>query len=76
MSEYYQITVKSYLSKEFSKTFEGMTLEHLSNGTTCITGMIADQSALHGMLKKIRDMGIQLISVVPLQININNIGGH
>lgn len=76
MSEYYQITVKSYLSKEFSKTFEGMTIEHLNDGTTCMTGIIADQSALHGMLKKIRDMGIQLISVVPLQININNIGGH
>jgi hypothetical protein len=59
----YCIKLKGHLSASWADWFDGMTFTHKSNGTTTLTGEIVDQSALHGMLKKIRDLGLPLLSV-------------
>lgn len=59
----YEIRVGGHLNKRWDDWFEGLTVTRTSNGETMLTGIIADQSALHGMLRKIRDLGIPLRSV-------------
>ena len=62
--ENYEIRVQGQLDSHWSAWFEGLTLTPLGNGETLIAGPIQDQAALHGILAKIRDLGLQLISVV------------
>jgi hypothetical protein len=59
----YEIRVKGRLDTRWAAWFDGLTLTHGSDGTTVIHGPIADQAALHGLLQKIRDLGLPLISV-------------
>jgi hypothetical protein len=59
----YCIRVKSELDRKWSDWFDGLTITTTSNGETMLTGDIADQSALHGILAKIRDLGLVLLSV-------------
>ncbi len=59
----YQIRVKGYLSNEWAEWFDGLTITPTDNGDTLITGVV-DQAALHGLLKKVRDLGMTLISVI------------
>ena len=59
----YQIRVKSYLGSDWTNWFEGFTITLEKNGQTLLTGPVIDQAALHGLLKKIRDLGMLLISV-------------
>ena len=59
----YQIKLKGHLNQSWADWFEEMTFTHESDGTTTLHGEIVDQSALHGLLKKIRDLGLPLISV-------------
>jgi hypothetical protein len=59
----YEIRVKGRLDPRWAAWFDGLTLTHGSDGTTIIDGPVADQSALHGLLQKIRDLGLPLISV-------------
>lgn len=63
----YQITVKGQLSAEWRAWFDGMTVTQTANGETLITGVVADQAALHGLLRKVRDLGLPLISVTRAQ---------
>ena len=63
-AEYYEIRVQGQLDSHWSTWFEGLTLTPLGNGETLIAGPIQDQAALHGFLAKIRDLGLQIISVV------------
>lgn len=58
----YQIKVKGRLGSQWSEWFEGMTISY-EEGVTAISGRVADQAALHGLLVRIRDLGLQLISV-------------
>ena len=58
----YQIKVKGNLGSQWSDWFEGMTITS-EEGVTTITGKVADQAALHGLLIRIRDLGLPLISV-------------
>jgi hypothetical protein len=60
----YEICVRGQLDSQWSTWFEGLTLTPLDNGKTLITGPVQDQAALHGILTKIRDLGLQLLSVV------------
>ena len=59
----YQIRVKSHLDSDWTYWFKGLTITLEKNGHTLISGPVVDQAALHGLLKKIRDLGMLLISV-------------
>jgi hypothetical protein len=59
----YRIRVKGHLSEQWADWFDGLTLENLSNGCAELSGMLPDQSALYGVLNRIRDIGLTLISV-------------
>ena len=59
----YEIKLKGHLNQSWADWFEGLTFAHKSDGTTTLMGEIVDQAALHGMLKKIRDLGLPLLSV-------------
>lgn len=58
-----EIKVEGILTEEWSDWFEGMSILHETEGETLITGQIEDQAVLFGLLKKIRDLGLPLISV-------------
>jgi hypothetical protein len=59
----YQIRIKGHLGRQWADWFEGLTITLEDNGDTLLTGQVIDQAALHGLLKKVRDLGIPLISV-------------
>ncbi len=59
----YQIRVKGHLRPEWTEWFDGMTLVHEIDGTTTMSGPVADQAALHGLLIKVRDLGLELVAV-------------
>jgi hypothetical protein len=58
----YEIRVAGHLSANWAARFEGLSMRHETEGETVLTGML-DQAALHGVLVKIRDLGLNLISV-------------
>ncbi len=60
----YQIRLRGHLSEQWADWFGGLTVELTDGGETLLTGPVADQAALHGLLKKIRDLGMPLISVI------------
>jgi hypothetical protein len=62
----YQIRLEGQLGPEWADWFGGMSLAPAENGDTLLTGPVLDQAALHGLFKKVRDIGMPLISVNPL----------
>jgi hypothetical protein len=58
----YEIRVRGHLGDEWTDWFGGLTITLEDNGDTLLTGQVADQAALHGLLRKVRDMGMPLIS--------------
>ena len=59
----YQIRLKGHLGHEWSDWFDGLTITLENNGETLLTGLVSDQATLHGLLKKVRDLGMPLIAV-------------
>lgn len=59
----YQIGVHGNLDQKWSDWFDGFTVTSQANGATLLTGQVADQAALHGLLGKVRDLGLPLLSV-------------
>ena len=63
----YEIRVKGHLNSRWTAWFDGLSLTNESDGTTVIHGPVADQAALHGLLRKVRDLGLPLISVTQIE---------
>ncbi len=59
----YQIKIKGHLGDQWSDWFEGLTITREEDGDTALTGPVVDEAALHGLLKKVRDLGMSLLSV-------------
>ncbi len=59
----YEIRLTGHLDPRRSSWFDGLTVRRESDGTTVIAGPVADQAALHGLLQRVRDLGLPLISV-------------
>ncbi len=59
----YQIRIKGHLGREWTDWFGGLTITLEDNGETLLTGPVIDQAALHGLLRKVRDVGMPLLSV-------------
>ena len=60
----YQIRVKGQLGPGWTDWFEGLTITLEEGGETLLTGPVVDQAALHGLLRKVRDLGVPLLSVI------------
>lgn len=60
----YQITIKGQLDQQWTDWFGGMIVQSTGNGQTLLTGEVTDQAMLHSLLRRVRDLGIPLISVV------------
>jgi hypothetical protein len=63
----YQIRIKGHLGREWTDWFEGLTIILEDNGETLLTGPVVDQAALYGLLRKVRDLGMPLLSVSPVE---------
>ena len=63
----YQIRIKGHLDSGWTDWFEGLTITLEDNGDTLLTGAVVDQAALHGVLKKVRDVGMPLLSVICIE---------
>jgi hypothetical protein len=63
----YQIRIKGHLGPQWTDWFEGLNITLEVDGDTLLTGPVVDQAALHGLLKKVRDMGLPLVSVSPVE---------
>ncbi|HEX2909488.1 MAG TPA: hypothetical protein VH186_01675 [Chloroflexia bacterium] len=62
----YQIRLKGHLSSLWRDWFDGLTITLEDNGDTLLTGPVVDQAALHGLLKRVRDLGMPLLSINPV----------
>jgi hypothetical protein len=64
---YYSIKVRGHLDGSWSEWFGGMTINNLDNGDALMSGYVPDQAALHGLIIKVRDLGLPLIALDPLE---------
>jgi len=62
----YQIRIKGHLGRQWTDWFEGLTITLEDDGVTLLSGPVVDQAMLHGLLKKVRDLGMPLLSVSPV----------
>lgn len=72
----YEIHLKGHLDTRWTTLFEGLRLSHERDGTTILSGPVADQAALYGVLRKVRDLGLPLLSVLhvgPEQADVTDI---
>ena len=67
----YQIRIKGHLGRQWTDWFGGLAITLEDNGDTLLTGPVVDQAALHGLLRKVRDVGMPLVSVRPIQQDVS-----
>ena len=72
-SRNYQIKIEGHLGPQWTDWFGGLTITLEDNGNTLLTGPVVDQAALHGLLKKVRDLGMPLVSVIPVESSQTNL---
>lgn len=65
----YQIRIEGHLGGQWSNWFGELTITLLENGDTLLTGPVVDQAALYGLLKKVRDLGVPLVSVIRAELD-------
>ena len=65
----YQIRIKGHLDQNWTDWFDGLTITLEDDGNTLLTGLVIDQAALYGLLKKVRDLGMPLVSVNRLKLD-------
>jgi len=65
----YQIRIEGHLGQQWIDWFDGLSITLEEDGDTLLTGPVIDQAALHGLLKKVRDLGMPLVSIRQVQIN-------
>jgi hypothetical protein len=63
----YQIRIKGHLDRKWADWFSGLSITSLDNGETLLTGPVLDQAALHGLLRKVRDVGLPLVAVIRIE---------
>ena len=63
----YEIRLTGHLDAHWAAWFDGLAVTHEGDGTTVISGLIVDQAALHGVLKRVRDLGLPLVSVMRIE---------
>ena len=68
----YEIRIKGHLDDKWATWFEGLAITREGNGETRLTGPVVDQAALHGLLRKVRDLGLPLLSVIQVDPNQAN----
>lgn len=71
----YEIRLKGHLDARWADWFDGLSLTHADDGTTILCGPVLDQTALYGLLRKVRDLGLPLVSVIqvhPQQADVLN----
>ena len=66
-ADQYEIRLQGHLSARWAMWFDGLCLTNESDGTTLISGLVADQAALHGLLQKVRGLGVPLVSVTQVK---------
>jgi hypothetical protein len=71
----YEIRVQETLSPELAEWFDGMEIRQEADGTTVLAGALQDQAALHGILARVRDLNLTLLSVVPTGMTAGEKGG-
>lgn len=59
----YEIRIRGRLDARWTARFDGLSMRHETDGTTVLSGPVADQAALHGLLSQVRDLGLPLVSV-------------
>jgi len=64
----YQVKIKGHLGGQWTDWFEGLAITLEDNGDTLLTGSVTDQAALHGLLRKVRDLGMPLVSVTSASV--------
>jgi hypothetical protein len=67
MCETYEIRLKGHLDRRWSDWFDGFTISYQEDGITLLAGTVTDQAALHGLLMKVRDLGLTLLAVVRVE---------
>ena len=67
MSDVYEIRIRGHLAPRWGSWFDGLTLTLDPDGTTVIRGEVADQAALHGLIQKVRDLGLPLLSLTHIR---------
>ena len=71
-SGWYEIRIQGRLETRWGSWFDGLTLTTEGDGTTILRGPVIDQAALHGLLQKVRDLGLPLVSVTHVQADDNH----
>jgi len=63
----YQIRIKGHLDRKWADWFAGLSITALENGETLLTGPVLDQAALHGLIRKVRDVSLPLVAVIRIE---------